>query len=150
MASRHVIMRFTLPAMTVIFAILPSRKPQPVHGCAYPDIGLHGTWTAAGLPALLAAPSALRGGHMDTVGSRARPSYPLRRIAIPWPGIDSAPGPALQGLAALVIYLGTGSVALLADLIHNIGDAATALPLAVAFLLRSVRAEKRAGGAELQ
>ncbi|MCD6726817.1 MAG: cation diffusion facilitator family transporter [Solirubrobacteraceae bacterium] len=37
------------------------------------------------------------------------------------------------------------SVALLADLIHNIGDAATAIPLGIAFHLRSVRAEKLAG-----
>jgi cation diffusion facilitator family transporter len=43
------------------------------------------------------------------------------------------------------IYIATGSVALLADLIHNAGDALTAVPLAVAFLLRSERAERRAG-----
>lgn len=45
----------------------------------------------------------------------------------------------------LAIYLLTDSVALLADLIHNFGDAATAFPLGAAFLLRSVRAEKWAG-----
>ncbi len=45
----------------------------------------------------------------------------------------------------LVVFLTTDSVALLADLIHNAGDALTAVPLAVAFLLRSVRAEKGAG-----
>jgi cation diffusion facilitator family transporter len=45
----------------------------------------------------------------------------------------------------LVVFVATGSVALLADLIHNTGDALTAIPLAVAFLLRSVRAERRAG-----
>jgi cation diffusion facilitator family transporter len=43
------------------------------------------------------------------------------------------------------IYVGTGSVALLADLIHNFGDALTAVPLAAAFLLRSSRAERYAG-----
>ena len=43
------------------------------------------------------------------------------------------------------VFATTGSVALLADLIHNAGDALTALPLAAAFLLRSVRAEKGAG-----
>jgi cation diffusion facilitator family transporter len=43
------------------------------------------------------------------------------------------------------IFLVTDSVALLADLIHNIGDAATAIPLGVAFLLRSARAERVAG-----
>ncbi len=48
-------------------------------------------------------------------------------------------------IAQVVVYVSTGSVALLADLIHNAGDALTALPLTVAFLLRSVRAEKAAG-----
>jgi cation diffusion facilitator family transporter len=43
------------------------------------------------------------------------------------------------------IYLATGSIALLADLIHNFGDALTALPLGVAFALRSARAERYAG-----
>jgi cation diffusion facilitator family transporter len=43
------------------------------------------------------------------------------------------------------IFAATGSVALLADLIHNFGDALTAIPLGIAFLLRSFVAEKRAG-----
>lgn len=43
------------------------------------------------------------------------------------------------------IYVATGSVALLADLIHNFGDALTAVPLATAFLLRSGKAERYAG-----
>jgi cation diffusion facilitator family transporter len=53
----------------------------------------------------------------------------------------------LLATAALqaVIFAATGSVALLADLIHNFGDALTAIPLGVAFLLRSSVAEKRAG-----
>jgi cation diffusion facilitator family transporter len=52
------------------------------------------------------------------------------------------------GAAALVqavILVLTGSVALLADLIHNVGDALTAVPVGIAFLLRSFRAEKIAG-----
>ena len=44
-----------------------------------------------------------------------------------------------------MIFVLTGSVALLADLIHNAGDALTAIPLAVAFALRSERAEGYAG-----
>ncbi len=44
-----------------------------------------------------------------------------------------------------LIFATTGSVALLADLIHNAGDALTAIPLGIAFLLRSYVAEKRAG-----
>jgi cation diffusion facilitator family transporter len=43
------------------------------------------------------------------------------------------------------IYVATGSIALLADLIHNAGDALTALPLGAAFLLRSRRAERYSG-----
>jgi cation diffusion facilitator family transporter len=43
------------------------------------------------------------------------------------------------------IYVATGSVALLADLIHNAGDALTAIPLGTAFVLRSQRAERYAG-----
>ncbi len=48
---------------------------------------------------------------------------------------------AVQALALVV----SGSVALLADLIHNVGDALTAVPLGVAFALRSARAERWAG-----
>ena len=44
-----------------------------------------------------------------------------------------------------IIYLATGSVALLADLIHNFGDGLTAIPLGIAFFLRSPRAERLAG-----
>jgi cation diffusion facilitator family transporter len=55
---------------------------------------------------------------------------------------------AVLGLTALIqvaIYIASGSVALLADLVHNFGDAATAIPLAIAFLLRSERAERGSG-----
>jgi cation diffusion facilitator family transporter len=48
-------------------------------------------------------------------------------------------------IAQLLIFVATGSVALLADLIHNFGDALTAVPLGIAFLLRSLRGEKIAG-----
>jgi cation diffusion facilitator family transporter len=48
-------------------------------------------------------------------------------------------------IAQGAIFVATGSVALLADLIHNFGDALTAIPLGIAFLLRSFVAEKRAG-----
>jgi cation diffusion facilitator family transporter len=44
-----------------------------------------------------------------------------------------------------VVFAVSGSIALLADLIHNGGDALTAVPLGVAFLLRSRRAERFAG-----
>jgi cation diffusion facilitator family transporter len=47
--------------------------------------------------------------------------------------------------AQLAIFALSHSVALLADLIHNFGDASTAIPLGAAFLLRSARAERWAG-----
>jgi cation diffusion facilitator family transporter len=52
------------------------------------------------------------------------------------------------GLAAgaqAAIFALSNSVALLADLIHNAGDALTAVPLGIAFFLRSARGEKFAG-----
>ncbi|HEV7769592.1 MAG TPA: cation diffusion facilitator family transporter [Solirubrobacterales bacterium] len=52
------------------------------------------------------------------------------------------------GITALIqvaIFASSGSIALLADLIHNFGDAATAIPLGIAFALRSERAERGAG-----
>jgi divalent metal cation (Fe/Co/Zn/Cd) transporter len=48
-------------------------------------------------------------------------------------------------IAQTLIFVLSGSVALLADLIHNFGDALTALPLGAAFLMRSARAERYAG-----
>lgn len=41
----------------------------------------------------------------------------------------------ITAVAQVVLVLATGSVALLADTIHNFGDAATAVPLWIAFLL---------------
>ncbi len=54
----------------------------------------------------------------------------------------------LLGLTAAVqavVYVASASVALLADLIHNAGDALTALPIGIAFFLRSARLERWAG-----
>jgi len=47
--------------------------------------------------------------------------------------------------AQAAVFYTTSSVALLADLIHNFGDALTAIPLGIAFFLRSTVAERRAG-----
>jgi cation diffusion facilitator family transporter len=52
---------------------------------------------------------------------------------------------ALTAAAQVAVFALSGSVALLADLIHNAGDAATAIPLGIAFALRSARAERWAG-----
>jgi cation diffusion facilitator family transporter len=52
---------------------------------------------------------------------------------------------AVTAALQAVVFVASGSVALLADLIHNAGDALTAIPLAVAFLARSERGERWAG-----
>lgn len=55
---------------------------------------------------------------------------------------------AILGVTAglqIFVFLLSGSIALLADLIHNVGDALTAVPLGAAFLMRSAVAEKYAG-----
>jgi cation diffusion facilitator family transporter len=51
----------------------------------------------------------------------------------------------VAALAQAAIFALSGSVALLADLIHNFGDASTAIPLGIAFVLRSERGERLAG-----
>ena len=51
----------------------------------------------------------------------------------------------LTAAAQIALFALSGSVALLADVIHNAGDAATAIPLGLAFALRSARAERWAG-----
>jgi cation diffusion facilitator family transporter len=76
-------------------------------------------------------------GLVDASITRSRDG--LRVVAVSL-GILAATA-LIQG----TIYVLTGSVALLADLIHNAGDALTAIPLGAAFLLRSERAEGGAG-----
>jgi cation diffusion facilitator family transporter len=51
----------------------------------------------------------------------------------------------LTAVAQAIVFAASGSVALLGDLIHNAGDAATAIPLGIAFALRSATAERLAG-----
>jgi cation diffusion facilitator family transporter len=55
---------------------------------------------------------------------------------------------AVLGLTAVtqtIVFIASGSIALLADLIHNFGDVLTAVPRGIAFALRSQTAERRAG-----
>lgn len=52
---------------------------------------------------------------------------------------------AITGIIQVFIFTISDSVALLADLIHNFGDALTAVPLGIAFMLRSARGERWAG-----
>src|SRR5437762_3826664 len=51
----------------------------------------------------------------------------------------------VAAIAQTAVFVASGSIALLADLIHNFGDALTAVPLGMAFALRSRVAERRAG-----
>jgi cation diffusion facilitator family transporter len=91
----------------------------------------------------LAESSHDHGGHSHSHGL-VDPSIKRSRDGLVAVGISLAVL-GLAALAQLAIFLASGSVALLADLIHNFGDAATAIPLAIAFLLRSERAEGYAG-----
>jgi cation diffusion facilitator family transporter len=96
------------------------------------------------------APTAVPARHRDDDGRHAHshglidPSIKRSRHGLRVVGASLAIL-AVTAIAQAAIYVATDSVALLADLIHNAGDALTALPLAVAFVLRSARAE-RVGG----
>jgi cation diffusion facilitator family transporter len=76
-------------------------------------------------------------GRVDRSIVRSRAGVRAVSISLAVLGVTAA-------LQAIVFML-SGSVALLADLIHNGGDALTAIPLAIAFLLRSERGERWAG-----
>ena len=76
-------------------------------------------------------------GLLDPSIKRSREG--LRAVALALGVLGAA------AVAQAIIFLATDSVALLADLIHNFGDALTAVPVGVAFLLRSERAERYAG-----
>jgi divalent metal cation (Fe/Co/Zn/Cd) transporter len=80
-------------------------------------------------------------GHSHGLADRSilRSRAGLKAVSI---SLGVLGGAALVQAGILVL---TGSVALLADLIHNVGDALTAVPVGIAFLLRSFRAEKIAG-----
>jgi cation diffusion facilitator family transporter len=80
-------------------------------------------------------------GHSHGLVDRSivRSRAGLRAVSLSL-GVLGATALVQAGVLAL-----TGSVALLADLIHNVGDALTAVPVGIAFLLRSSRAEKIAG-----
>jgi cation diffusion facilitator family transporter len=76
-------------------------------------------------------------GRVDRSIVRSRAGVRAVAISLGVLGLTAA-------LQALVFAM-SGSVALLADLIHNGGDALTAIPLAIAFLARSERGERWSG-----
>jgi cation diffusion facilitator family transporter len=122
---------------------LPHRHGPWTHSHHYPGPHRH-----LGLPFRSAGPPRRHGRsnrhrHEHTHG-RTDPSVLRSRAgvrAVAW-------SLAVLGLAAAlqaVVFALSGSVALLADLVHNGGDALTAVPLGIAFILRSERGERRAG-----
>ncbi len=84
-----------------------------------------------------------RKGHSHSHGL-VDPSIKRSRAGLQAVGISLAVL-AVTAVAQTVVFIASGSVALLADLIHNFGDALTAIPLGIAFLLRSHGAERTAG-----
>jgi cation diffusion facilitator family transporter len=60
-------------------------------------------------------------------------------LAVKW----SFVGLMLTALLQAVVVILSGSIALLADTIHNFGDAATAIPLGIAFMLAKWKPSKR-------
>jgi Co/Zn/Cd efflux system component len=76
-------------------------------------------------------------GLVDESIKRSREGVRVVVLALAILGVTAA-------IQALVFTL-SGSLALLADLIHNGGDALTAIPLGIAFALRFPRAERLAG-----
>jgi len=81
------------------------------------------------------------GGHGHTHGVIDPTIYTTERgiWAIQWSFI----GLFITSIFQIVVVMFTGSVALLADTIHNIGDATTAVPLWMAFTLERRKPSKR-------
>lgn len=76
-------------------------------------------------------------GLVDESIKRSRQGVRVVTLALAILGITAT--------AQALVFALSGSLALLADLIHNGGDALTAIPLGIAFALRSPRAERLAG-----
>src|SRR5260370_38473647 len=81
------------------------------------------------------------GGHGHTHGTIDPSIISTQRglWAIKWSFIGLMVTTALQ----LVVVYFSGSIALLADTIHNLGDACTAIPLGIAFILGKRKPSKR-------
>ena len=83
-------------------------------------------------------------GHQHTHGPFLDPSIVRSRAGIKAVSLSLAVL-TVTAAAQTAIYVVVLSVALLADLIHNFGDALTAIPLGLAFFFRSARGEWWAG-----
>jgi cation diffusion facilitator family transporter len=112
------------------------RHGRHVHAHPYAGPHRHVTWPRRSAPVGRAG----RGhshGLVDPSIRRSREGLRAVALALGVLGVTA--------VAQTAVFVASGSVALLADLIHNFGDAATAIPLGAAFLLRSERAERAAG-----
>jgi cation diffusion facilitator family transporter len=78
-----------------------------------------------------------RHGRVDPSIVRSRSGVRAVALSLAVLGVTAV----LQG----VVFALSGSIALLADLIHNAGDALTAIPLGIAFFVGSRRGERWAG-----
>lgn len=83
----------------------------------------------------------VHGGHGHTHGS-VDPSIPSSERGL-WAVKWSFAGLMVTAVLQLVVVFFTGSVALLSDTIHNFGDAATAVPLGIAFALARLGTSRR-------
>src|SRR5215208_7231082 len=81
------------------------------------------------------------GGHSHTHGA-VDPTIATSERGI-WAIKWSFVGLLATALLQLVVVLLSGSVALLSDTIHNFGDAATAIPLGIAFALTRLGSSRR-------
>ena len=114
------------------------RHGPHVHSHPYAGPHRHVTWPLRSAPVGRASHGHGHShGLVDPSIKRSREGLRAVALALVVLGVTAA--------AQTVVFIASGSVALLADLIHNVGDAATAIPLGAAFLLRSERAESAAG-----
>jgi cation diffusion facilitator family transporter len=113
------------------------RHGRHVHAHSY--AGPHRHWRAPRRSTAVAAHEHAPHSHglVDDSIKRSRGGVRAVLLALAVLGVTAA--------AQALVFVASGSVALLADLIHNFGDAATAIPLGIAFALRSARAERWAG-----
>jgi cation diffusion facilitator family transporter len=77
-------------------------------------------------------------GHAHGIVDPSIATHDKGLWAVKWSFVALA---AMAALQLVVVFL-SGSVALLADTIHNFGDAATAVPLGIAFLLARKKPDK--------
>ncbi|HEV7806277.1 MAG TPA: cation diffusion facilitator family transporter [Solirubrobacteraceae bacterium] len=122
---------------------LTHRHGRHVHAHAHEDAHRHLRWLASSTPAARKHDHDHDHAHGHSHGlvheSIKRSRAGMRAVGLALCVLGAT------AIVQLVVFVASGSVALLADLIHNVGDAATAIPLAIAFALRNARAERLAG-----